>query len=565
MKTPIGELLLKNKLVTEEQLSKALDIQAKTGKKLGKILVDEGIIPEKDMYKYLADQLQIPFIDLTHYDLNFKLTTSLNENYARRFQAILLEENIKEGYFLVGMVDPLDIFAIDELQRSLNKKIKPAIVKEKDLTRILDLIYRRESDIKKLANDLLSELKIGTAQLGEDVAIKQADTSIAKLIDSLFEDALQINASDIHIEPAENFLRIRLRVDGLLQEQIIQTTEKHIGNAISQKLKLLANLNISEKRLPQDGSFNIRTRGMNIDVRLSTMPTQFGESVVMRLLNQSANLLDLAAIGMPKQMMDRFRELIRLPRGIILVTGPTGSGKTTTLYGALTEINDATKNIITIEDPVEYRIDRLNQVQVNAALELTFARVLRASLRQDPNVILVGEIRDAETASIALRAALTGHLVFATLHTNDAVSTIIRLLDIGVENYLVASTVRAVLAQRLVRRICDSCITEYQPTIQENIFISNFIGDKIKDIPLKHGSGCTNCNYTGYKGRIGVYELLEFESSMLEALRRNDTALFYKIVAENRKSKNLLENALDLANQGVTTLEEVIRVAGEIS
>lgn len=563
-KIPLGEILLKANIIDQKQLDYALAKQKQSGIKLGQILIEEKLADEKAVYESLAKQLNIPFIDLAHYDLDYTLTKKLQESYARRYQAILLEEDTKGNYFLVGMIDPQDIFAIDELQHALSKKVKPALITERDLIHIIDLIYRRDTDIKKLAGDLLTELQTSATQLGEEVAIKQADTSIAKLIDSLFEDAIQVNASDIHIEPTETFLRIRLRVDGLLQEQIIPTKEKYIANAISQKLKLLANLNISERRLPQDGSFNVKIRGMNIDVRLSTMPLQFGESIVMRLLNQSANLLHLSALGMPTDMISRFSELIKLPRGIILVTGPTGSGKTTTLYGALSEINDVAKNIITIEDPIEYRIDRLNQVQVNSALGLTFARILRASLRQDPNVILVGEIRDQETASIALRAALTGHLVFATLHTNDAVSTIIRLVDIGVENYLVAATVRAALAQRLVRRICDSCTEDYSPTPRETIFLSSILGNKINDIKPRRGKGCTNCNFSGYKGRTGVYELLEFEPNMLEALRRNDTDSFYKIVSQSRKTKNLLENALDLAAQGITTIEEVIRVAGEI-
>jgi MSHA biogenesis protein MshE len=563
-KIPLGKILLKANIIDQKQLDYALAKQKQSGIKLGQILIEEKLADEKAVYESLAKQLNIPFIDLAHYDLDYTLTKKLQESYARRYQAILLEEDTKGNYFLVGMIDPQDIFAIDELQHALSKKVKPALITERDLAHIIDLIYRRDTDIKKLAGDLLTELQTSATQLGEEVAIKQADTSIAKLIDSLFEDAIQVNASDIHIEPTETFLRIRLRVDGLLQEQIIPTKEKYIANAISQKLKLLANLNISERRLPQDGSFNVKIRGMNIDVRLSTMPLQFGESIVMRLLNQSANLLHLSALGMPTDMTSRFSELIKLPRGIILVTGPTGSGKTTTLYGALSEINDVAKNIITIEDPIEYRIDRLNQVQVNSALGLTFARILRASLRQDPNVILVGEIRDQETASIALRAALTGHLVFATLHTNDAVSTIIRLVDIGVENYLVAATVRAALAQRLVRRICDSCTEDYSPTPRETIFLSSILGNKINDIKPRYGKGCTNCNFSGYKGRTGVYELLEFEPNMLEALRRNDTDSFYKIVSQSRKTKNLLENALDLAAQGITTIEEVIRVAGEI-
>lgn len=561
----IDSILISKKIITQKQLDEALELQKKTDKKLGQILIDEGLIEEKVFYDLLSEHLKVPFVDLLHFEIDYEITKNLPENYARRFQAILLNKDSKDESYTVGMVDPADIFTIDELKRILNKKITIVLVKEKDLIRILDLIYRRETEIKKLAKDLLVELKSHARELGEDVAIQQADTSISKLIDSLFIDAVQVNASDIHIEPAEDTLRIRLRVDGLLQEQTIQSKEKHIANALSQKLKLMANLNIAEKRLPQDGSFNIKIHDNNIDVRLSTMPTQFGESIVMRLLNQSVNILDLNSTGMPTNLLERFRQLIHLPRGIVLVTGPTGSGKTTTLYSALIEINDVTKNIITIEDPVEYRIERLNQVQVNPQLDLSFARVLRASLRQDPNIILVGEIRDQETAAIALRAALTGHLVFATLHTNDAASTVIRLIDIGVENYLVAATVRAVLAQRLVRKICDSCSASYQPNTQEQLFLNNFFPEKAKTLKFQHGIGCANCNYTGYKGRTGIYELLEFDFPMLDALRRNDTSGFYNEVAKNRKTKTLLESALDLAEKNITTLSEVVKVAGEQS
>lgn len=561
-KSKIGELLLKDNLVTAEQLQIALSVQKESDEKILEILIKIGALDQNVALQYLAKLLQIQLIDLSRFHVKENITRKLSENYARRFQAILLDED-QHGY-LVGMVDPLDIFAIDELKRVLGKPIKLALLNKKELSRALDLIYRRTTEITNFAEKLDTELK-QAIELGEEQKIKDADTAVARLVDSLLKDALQVGASDIHIEPGENVLRVRLRVDGMLQEQIIESAEKHINNALVQRLKLLSNLNIAEKRLPQDGGFNATISGMNVDFRLSTMPTQFGESIVMRILNQTANVANLNTVGMPDDMLIRFRQLIKLPRGMILVTGPTGSGKTTTLYGALSEINEVTKNIITIEDPVEYRFERLNQVQVNSQLGLTFAKVLRAAMRQDPNVILVGEIRDQETAQIAARAALTGHLVFATLHTNDAASTALRLIDVGVEGYLVASTIRAVLSQRLVRRICESCGQPYQPSEQETIFFSSFFEKKMSDMSFKQGAGCSNCNMTGYKGRIGVYEILEFDGEMLDALRRNDSVEFVKVVAKNRKTPTLLQNALDLASKGITTLSEVLRVAGEQS
>jgi len=349
-----------------------------------------------------------------------------------------------------------------------------------------------------------------------------------------------------------------------LQEQVISIAEKrHIALALAQRLKLMSGLNIAEKRLPQDGRLDITIHDTKLDIRLSTMPTQFGESIVMRLLNKSAKILTLDNIGMPPETLQTFRRLIRIPYGMILVTGPTGSGKTTTLYGALTEINDVTKNIVTIEDPIEYTVERANQVQIKTQIDLSFARVLRAVLRQDPNVILVGEIRDQETATIALRAALTGHLVFATLHTNDAASTAIRLIDIGVESYLVAATVRAIIAQRLARRICSSCSTAYQPNEQEISFFTALFGDVFKQSTFNYGRGCAHCNFTGFKGRIGVFELLELDATMRESLRRKDAHNFSQTVANNRKTPDLLSSAFEMAQQKITTLGEVMRLAGE--
>jgi MSHA biogenesis protein MshE len=557
----VGELLVSKKIITNAQLEKALKEQREFGGKIGSILIKSGVINEQTFLQFLSQQTNLPNIDLAHYTIDRNFSFLLPESYARHFQAILLSE--EDGQYLVGMVDPLDIFAIDELYSILKKPIKVAIVSEKELLYTLDQLYRRTEEITEFAGKLASELQ-HAPEVKIDDTLKQQDPFVSKLLNSVFEDAIQIGASDVHIEPTENTLHIRLRVDGLLQDQVIPLDGNNgIPLALAQRLKLMAGLNIAERRLPQDGHFVTTVRNVKIDVRLSTMPGIHGEMVVMRLLNKSNKILDLDTTGMPKKMLERFRQLIRIPHGMILVTGPTGSGKTTTLYGALSEINEATKNIVTIEDPVEYQIERINQIQVNPPIGLTFATILRSILRQDPNIILVGEIRDKETASIALRAALTGHLVFATLHTNDAASTAIRLVDIGVESYLVASTVRAILAQRLVRRICTYCSSSYKPNEQEMIIGTTLFGDAIKKNKFNYGKGCSHCNSTGFKGRIGVFELLELDNPMREALRTKDTNEFVQTVNKNRTSPDLLTSTFELACQGIISLSEVIYLAGE--
>ncbi len=501
-------------------------------------------------------------IDINQYLLDEELSKLLPEAYARRFKAILLNKE-GDGY-LIGMVDPSDIFAVDELYGILKKPLQIVEVREQDLGHKLDQLYRRTSEITDFADKLALELNQIAPANAEDRAIKRAEPAVIKLLHSLLEDAVQVGASDIHLEPAEGILRIRLRVDGMLQEQVLSIVGKeHIALALAQRLKLMSGLNIAERRLPQDGRFGAIVHDKKIDVRVSTMPIQHGESVVMRLLNKSARILSLGASGMPEEMLADFRRSIRMPSGIILVTGPTGSGKTTTLYGALSEINDVAKNIVTIEDPIEYTLDRANQIQVNSTIGLTFARILRSVLRQDPNIILVGEIRDQETASIALRAALTGHLVFATLHTNDAISTAIRLIDIGAESYLVATTVRVIIAQRLARRICPVCATNYEPNEQETIFFTNFFGDAFRHSSFNHGAGCAYCNFTGYKGMVGVFEMLELNNQMRESLRLKDTNSFVEIATTQRKSPPLLSNAFDMARQKIITLSEVMRISGE--
>ncbi len=559
-KIRIGDLLVEHKVISEAQLTSALAEQKKSGRKLGRTLIEQGYLSEDQLLEFLSRQLQVPLIDLRHYKYDPEAVRLIPENLARRYRAIVLDAAADS--VLVGMADPTDIFGYDELSRVLKKPLRQAVVRESELLRTIDTVYRRTSEISTLAEELneeLSETDFDIADLVSSSDVSEAP--VVKLLQSIFEDAVQVGASDIHIEPDEQVLRIRQRVDGVLQEQVMK--EKRITAALVSRLKLMSGLDISEKRLPQDGRFNIRIKERNIDVRLSTMPIQFGESVVMRLLDQSGGTLNLDRIGMSDAMLQRFRRNIHKPHGMVLVTGPTGSGKTTSLYGALNELNVAQKKIITVEDPVEYRLQRVNQVQVNTKVGLNFAGVLRTALRQDPDIVLVGEIRDQETAEIAMRAAITGHLVLSTLHTNDAVSTAIRLIDMGIPGYMVATALEAVVAQRLVRRICSSCITDYQPNAHEIAWLRGMLDEDPAVLSFRHGTGCPHCNNTGYQGRIGVFELLELDEAMTDALRRSDTSAFARAAQTNLRFRPLGHHALDFARQGVTTLEEVIRVSGD--
>ena len=560
-KIRLGDLLVENEIITDDQLKTALSEQKKSGQKLGRTLNQLGFATEEQMLELLSKQLDLPLIDLKHYQYNAEVVQLIPETMARRFRAIALAEG-KEGV-LVGMADPTDIFAFDELSRLLKRNLQLAVVREDDLVRTIDQIYRRTDDITSFAEVLGEELAKTDFDLDQMVQAEMSvDAPVVKLLQSLFEDAVQVGASDIHIEPDEATLRIRQRIDGVLHEQEVK--EVKIAPALVSRLKLMSGLDISEKRLPQDGRFNIKVQEKSIDVRLSTMPIQNGESVVMRLLDQTGGQLTLNQLGMPPKIYDRLTKLIHHPHGMVLVTGPTGSGKTTTLYSSLNELNTPQRKIITVEDPVEYRLPRVNQVQVHEKIGLTFSKVLRTALRQDPDVVLVGEMRDQETMEIGMRASLTGHFVLSTLHTNDAVSTATRLVDMGAEGYLVASSLLAVVAQRLVRRICESCIEEYQPDPHEQSFMRALAGKQAPRIKLKHGAGCPQCNNTGYKGRIGVYELLELDGAMADALRRSDTAGFTRAAKANRDFKPLNLCALEYAARGITTLEEVIRLTGEV-
>jgi MSHA biogenesis protein MshE len=453
IKVRLGDLLVQNNLINDEQLQKALSEQRNTGRKLGATLVSMGLVTEFQLLELLSEHLKVPLINLSEYKVNPNAVRLLPEIQARRYRALVLED--KGDSLLVGMSDPADINAVDDLTAKLSKPIEIAVVSETQLFEAYESYYRKTEEIASFAQELADEYEDETEfQLNSGLSDDE-DNVVAKLLQSIFEDAVMAKASDIHIEPDEKQLRIRMRIDGVLQENIIK--EANIAAALVLRLKLMSGLDISEKRLPQDGRAQVVIKGHKVDVRVSTMPVQTGESVVLRLLDQSQGLLGLDQTGMPDDLKERFRGLLKRPHGMILVTGPTGSGKTTTLYGALNELNKPETKIITVEDPVEYRLPRINQVQVNPKIELTFSHVLRTTLRQDPDIIMVGEMRDKETVEIGLRGALTGHLVLSTLHTNDAISSATRLLDMGSPGYLVASSLKAIIAQRLVRKVCQKC------------------------------------------------------------------------------------------------------------
>lgn len=558
----IGDLLVEKNMISETQLQHALQEQKLTGRKLGATLVELGYVEENALLNLLSAQLNIPFVELKQFRFDRELVQKLPETSARRYRVMLLREDA-DG-LLLGMADPTDIFCLDELQRILPKAIKPAVVRESELLDILDIAYTRASEIATLAGELDEELQESALDLA-DFAVDATDSEapVVKLLQKIFEEAINTKASDIHIEPDEKVLRIRNRIDGVLLEQVMN--EKRIASALVVRLKLMSGMDISEKRLPQDGRFNLKVKHHNIDVRISTMPVQFGESVVMRLLDQTDGVRSLNSVGMPPHLIDRFRKAITRPHGLVLVTGPTGSGKTTTLYGALSELNKPEKKIITVEDPVEYRLPRISQVQLHEKIGLNFASVLRATLRQDPDILLVGEIRDAESAEIALRASMTGHMVLSTLHTNDAVTSALRLMDIGVDGYLVATALKAIIAQRLVRRICTSCVQPYTPDTNEQQLLATIgKGRDFSKVSFKQGAGCPHCHNTGYRGRIGIFEMLELNQAMAEALRANDINGFTRAAYAVPNFVTLSEAALGYAMEGTTTLEEVMTISAQI-
>jgi MSHA biogenesis protein MshE len=555
-KIRLGELLIEQKVINETQLNQALGEQKKTGRKLGRVLTDLGIVQEQQLNEALARHLQIPFVDLKQLTLDQATVRLLPEALARRFRAMVLKSDA--AGLTVGMADPTDLFVYDELVARLKQPLRIALVRETELLRTMDIVYRRTEQIASIALEVREELRAGDIDISQ-LAIDEgsSDAPIIRLIQTIFHDAVNARASDVHIEPGEGLLRVRLRVDGVLQEQTIEG--RGVASALVTRLKLMSSLDISEKRLPQDGRFSVKVKDRSIDVRMATMPVQFGESIVLRLLDQSNSLMTLEQLGMPASMLARFRGLIERPAGMMLVTGPTGSGKTTTLYSALNYLNRSDTKILTAEDPVEYRLDRVNQVQVNSKIGLDFARILRTMLRADPDVILVGEMRDRETAEIGLRAAITGHMVFSTLHTLTAAATVNRLLDMGVAGYMVATALHGIVAQRLVRQVCQDCAQSAEPDDHQLAWLQAQIGVRAaSDMKFQMGAGCTYCNLSGFRGRAAIYELIEVDRSLADAIRRADSQGFAEAARAQVGYTTLTRSAIDMAAAGRTTLAEVI-------
>lgn len=552
-KLKLGDLLVENQVITHEQLQQALAQQQQTEHKLGDLLVSLGFIDETELLLFLSKQLNLPFLELQYYRVKPEVIREIPESLARRHKIIPIDR-IKNK-FLVAVADPTDLYAYDEVAKKLRKPIMVVLVREREILRVIDEVFRRTEEIASLVGEIEKEIKVQAKDFEIDEEIGEAP--IKKLLDSIFEDAIQVNASDIHIEPAEAGLRIRQRVDGELEEQVI--SGKNIISALILRLKLMAKLNISERRLPQDGRFTVVAKNKKIDVRMSTIPVQEGESCVLRLLFQAEGDFRLESLGFSPEMLMRYRQHLTKPYGMILLTGPTGSGKTTTLYASLLELNTIARKIITIEDPVEYSFDRINQIQAQPKIGLDFANALRSILRNDPDILMIGEIRDEETALMALRSAITGHLVFSTIHTNDALSAPLRLMDMGVEPYLAASAIQLVIAQRLLKRNCMSCLEPQMPSDFEKRWLQQ-VAPELVDMCFMRSKGCSQCMKRGHKGRIGVFEFLEISTTLADALRSQDITRYHQLARTQPLYQPILRGALNYAKEGLVSLEEVMKL-----
>jgi type IV pilus assembly protein PilB len=547
----IGEILLSKKEITPEQLNEALILQPAITKKLGEILIENNYITEITLVRALSEQLKIEAVNLDNYYISADATGLLTENTAKRTCSIPLK--VWEDKILIAMDDPLNIFHIEDIEAETGKKVEIVLACKSQIIESIEK-YMGRRNAEKAAEDFEKERFAAAEDAGEDENIISINNSpVVRLIDSLISQALIMGASDIHIEPMENSIRVRVRVDGDLQE--ILTPSKHTQSAIVTRVKIIAGMNIAEKRLPQDGRIEMKIDDKVVDIRISVLPTVYGEKIVMRILDRDNFLKTKEELGFTKSNMENFNSLLDVTNGIILAAGPTGSGKTTTLYAALYELNKLNKNIITIEDPVEYKIEGINQVQVNTKAGLLFSTGLRSILRQDPNIIMVGEIRDEVTAEIAVRAAITGHMVISTIHTNDAVSTIMRLKDMGIKAYLIAASLRGIVAQRLVKKVCTNCKEEYMANEAEK----KLLGIKM-DTMLQRGRGCPKCYYTGYSGRTAIHEILKIDKVIRDAIQNEKSNDEITALAEGSGMKTLKDNCRELVLSGVTTIEEFSQV-----
>lgn len=554
----LGESLVEQKLISEDDLKKALSESQKTGEILRRSLVKLGMVSEEDIIAFYEEQLGIPHVDLGNYLIDAKTILFLPEALAKRYQAVPL---FKSGDTLtVAMADPLNVIALDELHLKTNFNIEPVVANEVDVKKAINQYYGVGGSIE----EIIKSIDMGAVAISEkeeEVSLEQLHTiaeeaPIIKLVNLIIMQALGDGASDIHVEPEHDALRVRIRVDGIMRD--VTPIPRHLQAAVLSRLKIMSDMNIAVKRMPQDGRFQINIEGKQIDVRASAFPTVFGENLVMRLLDTSSILLTLEQLGFSPENFKMFKSLIEKPHGIILVTGPTGSGKTTTLYSALNAINTPDKNILTLEDPVEYQLKGIRQSQINPKAGMTFASGLRSILRQDPDVILVGEIRDKETAEIAIQSALTGHLVFSTLHTNDAPGALTRLTEMGIEPFLTSSSILGVLAQRLVRTICNNCKTEYKPT--PKLLAELGIKEGREEIKFFKGKGCNVCKNSGYRGRIAIFELMSLDDKIKDLILARSSSQAIKRAAQDNGMRTLREDGLRKVMQGITTIDEVLRV-----
>ena len=543
----LGDLLVEAGLITKEQLEETLKEKA-PGQKLGDALLQRGYITEQQLIEVLEFQLGIPHVSLYRYPIDPKLMNLVPKEFAKRNMLIPLKQD--GDRLFVAMADPMDFFAIDDLRLSTGFHIEVAIASKDDILRAINKYYDIDDSVEEFSNIAPPQ------EVREQEKLVEDDSPIVRLVNQILQMAVEQRASDIHIDPHETKVVIRYRIDGILRTE--RALPKHMQGMLTARIKILANMDITEHRVPQDGRIKMNIDFHPVDLRVSTLPTIYGEKIVMRVLDLGAALNDLNKLGFNKLNLQRFIQLIEQPTGIVLITGPTGSGKSSTLYAALNRLNGEHVNIITIEDPVEYQLEGVNQIQVNPNVGMTFAEGLRSILRQDPNIIMVGEIRDRETAEVAIRASLTGHLVLSTLHTNDALSTVARLIDMGVEPFLVATSLSGVVSQRLVRRVCRDCQEEQEPTKRE---IDIFARRGLKIEKVMRGRGCPTCNMTGYKGRIALHELMVMSDEMRKVILNGEPLSKLREIAIKNKMIFLIDDGLLKVKQGLTTTEEVLRVS----
>jgi type IV pilus assembly protein PilB len=548
----LGDILLEDGLVTQQQLFDAYDEHQRAGRALGRVLVDRGVLTESQLVAALAQQIGMRFVDLTEFPVDGAALASVPPSVCRRYNALPI--GYDDGKLLVAMSDPANVFAIDDLRSITGADVKPVVATKSDVTSAINRYHRADSDLDDLTMELDHEEQEDISGLREVVE----DAPIVKFVNLLITQAINDRASDIHLEPNERDLRVRFRIDGVLHE--IMRSPKNIQSGVISRLKIMADINIAERRVPQDGRLSVSVTGKKIDLRVATLPTVWGEKVVMRILDNSTAMLRLSDLGFSDHNYGQYSQSFTKPYGMILVTGPTGSGKSTTLYATLNIVSRPEINVITVEDPVEYRIPGINQVQTNVKAGLTFASALRSILRSDPDVVLIGEVRDHETAQIAIEAALTGHLVLTTLHTNDAPSAITRLVEMGIEPFLVGSALDAVLAQRLARRLCEKCKEAYTPDAQV-LKSARYPWTEGEPLPIIYRPvGCSACAKTGYRGRLALHEVMLVTEEIERMAVERASAVDIEKVAVQQGMMTLRLDGMDKVARGVTGLEEILRV-----